>query len=192
MTKHKLTPRQTRFCEEYVKDLNASAAYRRSGYSATGHAAEANAARLLRNAEVAAAIAAAMVERSHRTEVSADRVIAELAKVAFADPRKLFDANGVLKPLDQIDDDTRAALVIEVTQGTDADGNPTFARKVKFADKLVALDKLARHLGLFVDKVKISGDAESPIMVMIQRINSQGSSIRPVIEGVVEEYGRAA
>jgi phage terminase small subunit len=74
----------------------------------------------------------------------------------------------------------------------DADGTPTFSRKVKFADKLVALDKLARHLGLLQDKIKLVGDPENPLMVLIQRINSRGSSIRPVIEGVVEEYERVA
>jgi Terminase small subunit len=125
-----------------------------------------------------------------RTEITADRVLQGLAAIAFADPRKLFSPDGRLKPLDEIDDDTRAALVIEATQGTDADGNPTFTRKVKFAEKLRALEMLGKHLGLFRDRLEIAGSAENPIQILIQKI--QGSSIRPVIEGVVEEYDRAA
>ena len=59
-------------------------------------------------------------------------------------------------------------------------------KKLKICEKLGALDKLARHLGMFNDKLKISGDAENPLLVLIQRINGHGSAIRPVIEGVVE------
>jgi phage terminase small subunit len=121
---------------------------------------------------------------------SAVRVLAELARIAFADPRKLFDANGGMRPMHEIDDDTRGAVVIEVTQGIDADGNPIFTRKVKFAEKLRALEMLGKHLGLFRDRLEIAGSAENPIQILIQKI--QGSSIRPVIEGVVEEYDRAA
>jgi phage terminase small subunit len=104
--------------------------------------------------------------------------------------RKLLNSDGSMKPFDELDDDTRAALVIEVTQGTDADGNPTFTRKVKFAEKLRALEMLGKYLGLFRDRLEIAGSAENPIQILIQKI--QGSSIRPVIEGVVEEYDRAA
>jgi len=186
----KLTPKQAAFIEEHAIDLNATQAAIRAGYSAK--TAKEQATRLLSNVHVAAAIKANRAERSIRTEITADRVLQGLAAIAFADPRKLFDANGGMRPMHELDDDTRAALVIETTQGTDADGNPTFTRKTKFADKLFALDRLARHLGLFQDKLKISGDANDPILVMIQRINSQGSSIHPVIEGVVEDYDRAA
>jgi hypothetical protein len=83
-------------------------------------------------------------------------------------------------------------MMIEITEGFDADGNPVQTRKAKFLDRHVSLDKLARHLGLLVEKVKVCGDAGNPLHLLIQRI--QGSSIRPVIEGVVEreEYDRAA
>jgi len=191
-TPGKLTPKQKRFIEEFLLDLNGTAAYKRAGYNAKGHGAEVNAAKLLSNTEVASAISAAQAKRSRRIEVTADRVIQELAAIAFADPRKLLTPDGGMRPMHELDTDTRAALIIEVTQMADADGTPTFSRKVKFADKLVALDKLARHLGLLQDKIKLVGDPENPLMVLIQRINSRGSSIRPVIEGVVEEYERVA
>jgi phage terminase small subunit len=190
MTTRKLTPKQALFVSEILVDGNASAAAKRAGYSAK--TADEQGHRLSRNAQVAAEIAKRQSKRLERNEVTAERVIAQLAAIAFADPRKLFDANGALKPIDQIDDDTRAALVIEVTQGTDADGNPTFSRKVKFAEKLRALEMLGKYLGLFRDRLEIAGSAENPIQILIQRINSHGSSIRPVVEGAVEEYDRAA
>ena len=184
----KLTPKQAAFVEEHAIDMNATQAAIRAGYSAK--TAGWIGPQLLAKTHIAEAIAKARVDRSIRTEVTADRVIQELARIAFADPRKLFTPEGTLKPLDQIDDDTRGALAIEVFQGTDADGNPTFSRKVKFADKLVALDKLARHLGMFNDKIKLVGDKDNPLLLLIQRI--QGSAIKPVHEGVVDEYDRAA
>lgn len=190
-TPGKLSPKQKRFIEEFLLDLNGTAAYKRAGYNAKGHGAEVNAAKLLSNTEVASAISAAQAKRSRRTEVNADRVIQELAAIAFADPRKLFNADGSTKPLHEVDDDTRGALVIEVNQGTDSEGNPTFTRRTKFACKLIALDRLARHLGLLNDKITVKGDAQDPIRLLIQSI--QGSAIKPVIEGRSEdEHERAA
>lgn len=174
----KLTLKQALFVSEMLVDGNASAAAKRAGYSE--RTAEKIGSENLRKPDIAEAIAKAQSKRLERNEVTAERVIAQLAAIAFLDVRKAFDAEGKLLPLHEIDDDTRAALVVEVSQGFDQDGNPVQTRKVKFADKLVALDKLARHLGLFQDKLKISGDPENPIKVLIDRI--QGSAIKPVIE----------
>ncbi len=184
----KLTPKQAAFAEEHAIDMNATRAAIRAGYSK--RTAKEQATRLLSNVHVAAAFAEGRAARSERTGITADRVQQGLAAIAFADPRKLFDASGGMRPMHELDDDTRAALVIEVTQGADADGNPTFTRKVKFAEKLRALEMLGKHLGLFRDRLEIAGSAENPIQILIQRI--QCSAIRPVIEGVVEEHDRAA
>jgi phage terminase small subunit len=51
-----LASRQLRFVHEYAVDWNATAAYKRAAYKATGHAAEVNASRLLKRAHVAAAV----------------------------------------------------------------------------------------------------------------------------------------
>ena len=84
-----LPPKQQRFVEEYAKDLNATQAYQRAGYAATGHAAESNAARLLRKAEVAAAVASQRAKVSERAEVDAAWVLRQWAAVAAADPNEL-------------------------------------------------------------------------------------------------------
>jgi phage terminase small subunit len=83
-----MTPRQRRFVEEYLVDLNATYAARRAGYSA--RSASTTGYRLLQRSAVAAAVAEAQEKRAARTRVSADRVVTELAKVAFGDPRRLL------------------------------------------------------------------------------------------------------
>ena len=83
-----LNDRQCRFVAEYLVDLNATQAAIRSGYSAA--TANQIGARLLANVKVAAAIAEAQAARSRRTEVTADRVVLELARVAFGDPRRVM------------------------------------------------------------------------------------------------------
>lgn len=73
-----LSAKQKRFVDEYLIDLNATAAYKRAGYKCTGHAAESAAEQLLRNIEVRGAIEAALAERAKRTEITVDRVVQEM------------------------------------------------------------------------------------------------------------------
>ncbi|MFT8242422.1 terminase small subunit [Roseomonas sp. BN140053] len=115
-----LTAKKRRFVEEYLADLNASAAAIRAGYSAAS--AKQIGSRLMQEADVAAALAEAMAERSRRTHVSADRVVRELASIAFADIRDTvtWGPGGiVIRDADDISDDAAAALVevSETTQG---------------------------------------------------------------------------
>ena len=165
----KLTEKQKRFADEYLIDLNATAAYKRAGYVATGHSAETNAARLLSNAEVSEYIAERMRDREQRTEITQDRVLQEYAKLAFLDPRRFYDENGSLIPVQKLPADVAAALAgMDITverTGEDADGKPVYAdvKKIKFADKKAALDSVARHLGMFNDKLQHSGPDGGPI-----------------------------
>lgn len=186
----KLTPRQARFVEEYLKDLNATAAYIRAGYRARGNSAEANAARLIRNDKVAAAIEVAMKERSTRNNIDADRVLKELARIGFVDVRKLFNSDGSLKRLDKLDDDVAASIAsIEVNEMRDGDGFVIgHTKKLRLWDKIASLTKLAQHLGLLDTKVTLKGDAQSPLQLLIQQI--QGNSLKPVREGVYGEDER--
>ena len=85
----KLYPRREAFAAEYLKDLNATRAAIRAGYSAK--TASSIGARLLADAGVARAVEAGMAARARRTEIDADRVVLELARIAFADPRDLME-----------------------------------------------------------------------------------------------------
>ncbi len=190
MTNPKLTARQVLFVSEFLASGNATQSAIKAGYSAK--TAKAIGTENLAKPAIAAAIAEAQAKRLERNDVTAERIIAQLVATAFHDPLCAFDPEGNLLPLDKIDPATRSAMVIEITEGFDQDGNPVQTRKTKFLDRHVSLDKLARNFGLLQDKLKLVNDPENPIMVLIQRINSHGSSIRPVIEGLVEEHDRPA
>jgi len=178
MTRANMTSRQLRFAEEYLVDLNATQAARRAGYSPK--TAVDIGRQLLRKAPVAARIQDAMAERSARTEITQDRVIKEVARLAFLDIRKAFNTDGTLKPLHEMDDDTAAALAgldaIELREDGAAIGT---LKKLKLSDKTAALTLLMRHMGMLNDKMRMQGDTENPLALLVRQI--QGSAI-PVVQ----------
>ncbi|WP_261537180.1 terminase small subunit [Burkholderia multivorans] len=159
----KLTVKQQRFVDEYLCDLNASAAARRAGYSEK--TANEQGARLLAKVSVQEAVRAAMTDRRERTHVTQDRVLRELARIAFFDIRRLYNADGTLKRPDQLDDEAAAVLagvdvVEQMTYNADGSGEltptPTLTKKAKVFDKTAALTLAMRHLGMLNDKLEIS------------------------------------
>ena len=89
MARAPLTPKQVAFVQEYLIDLCATQAAIRAGYSAK--TANVTGAKLLANAKVCAAVAAAQKARSERTQITADDVVRQLALLAFADPNELVE-----------------------------------------------------------------------------------------------------
>ncbi len=157
----KLTPKQRRFVDEYLIDLNATQAAIRAGYSPK--TANEQGARLLANVSIAEAIREARDKRQQRTEITQDRVLQEYARLAFCDPRRLFNADGSPKPIEELDDDTAAALAgLEVREEFEGKGQERtlagYTKKYKLANKLGALDSLAKHMGLFDAKEEDSED----------------------------------
>ncbi len=138
-----MTDKQKRFCEEYMIDLNATQAAIRAGYSPK--TANEQAARLLANASIQNRIAQLQAEQSRRTGVSADRVVRELARIAFANASDLIDPETASVKLDASRDDLAAVQSIKVKSF----GEDGLEHEVKLADKLKALDLLGRHLGMF-------------------------------------------
>ena len=141
-----LTPRQSLFVAEYLIDLNAKQAAIRAGY-AKGSAADRGWELLHRCPPVMARLKEAMAERAQRTQIDAERVLKELARLAFADMRNYLTEGPnktlVVRPLAQLSEDDRAALA-EVQ----AEGDAKTLRRIKLHDKRAALELLARHLGL--------------------------------------------
>jgi phage terminase small subunit len=157
-----LTARQQRFVDEYLVDLNATRAAMRAGYGEGG--ASSAGSRLLATPEVAAAVTDAKAERSARTMITADRVVTELARIAFSDIRKVVSWRGPdeadataeegartaakavatveVAASDALDDDAAAAIA-EISRGRDG------TLKVKLHDKRAALVQLGHHLGVF-------------------------------------------
>lgn len=155
-----LTPKEERFCQEYVTDLNGTQAATRAGYSE--RSAAVTASRLLIKANVVQKIQVLMDERSKRTAINADTILRELLRLATVDVTEAFDDMGQLKPISEIPEDVRRAIAgLEVHELFDGQGDQKsvigLAKKVKFWDKPKALELLAKHLKLLTDKVEHSG-----------------------------------
>jgi phage terminase small subunit len=174
-----LTPKQRAFVREYLIDLNATQAAIRAGYSeATAYS---QGQRLLKNVDVEKAIADAMKNRATRLDITADRVLQELAKIGFSDIRKAIrwrshlveeedNPEGgdiaVIKTIvtnqvelvgsDDLDDET-AAAISEISQ------NQGGGIKLKLHDKRGALVDIGKHLGMFKDRVEVTGADGGPI-----------------------------
>lgn len=164
----KLTPKQKMFVTEYLVDLNATKAAERAGYSAK--TAQVQGSRLLSNAMVSAAIAEKQGKRFEKLEITAERVLGELALLGFANMMDYITVgeNGAARvDLSKLTRDQAAAIneitVEEFTErtGEDGEGKPIFENvkrtKFKLSDKRGALVDLGRHLKLFTDKVEHSG-----------------------------------
>jgi len=168
-----VTPKQKRFIDEYLIDLNATQAAIRAGYSSK--TASVIGDENLRKPYIQAELSARMKDREKRTEITQDRVLNELAKIGFADIRKAVQwgdglsvqdpesgeiviSNGVsLIGSEQIDNDTAAAIseISQTAQGL----------KIKMHDKKGALVDIGRHLGMFKDKVELTGKDGGPVIV---------------------------
>lgn len=180
-----LRPRQRDFVREYLVDLNASAAARRAGYSEVS--ARMVGCENLTKPNIARAIAQAMAERAQRTEITADRVLQELARLAFFDPRKFFRRDGSLIPVTELDDDTaRAVAGIEATRKPvahsadgDEEADPAELVKIKLADKRASLELLGKHLGLFTDRLKVDATVTAKVIRVPRKEAPQDDDTTP-------------
>jgi phage terminase small subunit len=165
-----LNPKQQRFVQEYLVDTNATQAAIRAGYSP--RTADVQGPRLLGNVRVAAALARAQAERGQRVRLTADDVLAELAVLSSSDALNHY----VMTPEGHLDlapgappEASRAVAIVKrkVRTFTDKDGNSTTTFEVEFRlwDKNSALEKAGKHLGLYTDRVHVSGDGTFRIVV---------------------------
>ena len=148
-----MTEKQKIFADEYLIDLNATGAYRVAYPSVKkDETAAAAAARMLRNVKVAAYIQDRMQERQKRTEITQDRVLQELAAIAFAKATDYAEIkNECVRIKDTGDlDEQQVRAIAGIKEGK-------FGVEIKLNDKEKALELLGRHLGMFKDKVEVSG-----------------------------------
>ncbi|MEZ2659298.1 terminase small subunit [Aneurinibacillus aneurinilyticus] len=149
----KLTFKQQRFVDEYLIDLNATQAAIRAGFSVK--TAEQQGHQLLKKTSVSEAIAKAMAERSKRTSVSQDRIVQQLAKIAFSDLKDYVEWNGdsiTLKDSDEVD----GSVIQSITETMLPKGG--IKKEIKLNDKMKALELLGKHLGMFKDNVNINAN----------------------------------
>lgn len=150
-----MTEKQKLFADEYLIDLNATRAYRAAYPSVKkDETAAVAAARMLRNVKVAKYIHERMEERQKRTEVTQDRVLQELAYIAFAKITDYVEVqNGVvkIKNTDGLTEEQVRAIA-GIKEGKSG-------IEMKLNDKEKALELLGRHLGMWNDKLDIRAPA---------------------------------
>ena len=159
----KLTAKQQRFVDEYLIDLNATQAAIRAGYKKSEYT-DTNANKLLENTRIAEEIDKAMAERSKRTGINQDRVLLELAKMAFVNIDDVVDVKtGKVKESASRDDlACIQSIKYKMTEGV---SGISVEREVKIADKKANLELIGKHLGMFKDKVEMDVDMELNISI---------------------------
>jgi phage terminase small subunit len=169
-----LNPQQRKFADEYL--ANEGNAYRAYiavyGPKKSRAAADVAAAKLLRSAKIQAYLSKKRDELSNKTLITAERVLRELAKIAFLNPKSFFNSDGSPKQINEMDDDTAAAVAgLEVCELFEGSGEQKHAyglvKKIKIADKRAALVDLGKYLKLFTDRQEVSGPDGGPIEVAV-------------------------
>lgn len=152
-----LTDKQQRFVEEYLVDLNATQAAVRAGYSAK--TANEQGARLLANVSVKNAIRERQEVLKMKTEITQEWVVERYRRIVEGcDKRLFFNDDGSVKPPSQWSAEMGLAVAGFEVQELGDEGLAVSVSKLRFQDAKAALDSLARHLGMFKDKVEVSVD----------------------------------
>ncbi len=170
-----LTPKQQKFVDEYLVDLNATQAAIRAGYSEK--TARQMATENLSKPNIAKAIEERQKALQEKTGITQERVLAELKNLAFLDIRKLFNDDGSLKNIKDLDDDTAAAVAgLDVYTERGSGDTPAIGTtsKIKLVDKRGSLELLMRHMGMLNDKLNVGGQKDNPLVMLINQLNGTG------------------
>jgi phage terminase small subunit len=157
--KRELTAKQKKFCHEYLKDLNATNAYKRAGYKGKG--AEVSSCKLLKNPKVEAYLATHREKIQEKSAITIQKVLEELGAIGFCNVEDLFEIHDDRITL--IAEGERPARVrkaikkIKFTRrvdgrGEDADEIETV--EIELHDKQKALELIGKHLGMFSQKIE--------------------------------------
>jgi phage terminase small subunit len=171
-----LSARERKFVDAYLGAAGGNATKAAIAAGITAGSARFQGSRFLARPHVHAAIQARQAKAAEKADVTAERVVQELARIAFFDIREVFDERGHLKPVSQFSDDAAAAIgAIELQRehtrtvlGADSKANAIVVSdvmtervlKIRANDKNSALVSLCRRFGLFQDRVKLSFDIE--------------------------------
>lgn len=175
-----MSPKEKRFCEEYIIDLNGTQAYQRAGYKVKNdNVASVLAVKLLGKVNIQEYVKQLNDKRSKKTEITAERVLIELGKIGFSDIKDYlsFNENGVkFKDSEEVDGTVINEVSSMKTTTTNGSGeNATTTERVQFklklCDKLNALDKIGNHLTMW--KSNNNGLSDNEIEKLRQLANTQ-------------------
>lgn len=162
---------QERFCQEYIIDLNATQAAIRSGYCE--RSAREQGCRLLTKSNIQTEIQRLKVGRSERTDIKADAVVCELAKLAFSNIEDYLtvneDGETRLKNFEDIERNVLAAIEsikISTTKNKD-DSREYKTTQFKLCSKLNALEQLGKHLGIYQKDNEQKGQTIFDILAIV-------------------------
>lgn len=158
----KLSQKQELFVREYLIDLNATQAAIRAGYSKK--TADRIGPQLIGKTCVAQAIQAQMDKRAAKIEITAEKVLQEIAKLAFSNLQDFYNVDGTLKEIPTLPRDVAACLLSNKINLTEA----AAIQEIKLHDKKGSLELLGRHLKLFTDKTEMTGANGGPVKVSIE------------------------
>ena len=170
-----LTPLQERFCQEYIKDLNATQAAGRAGSKA--EKLDQAGYEFLRNPEVQAEIARLKAERSKRTQIDADWLLKRLAAEAEADVADLYDENGNLLPVKDWPSIWRKGLVqgidIEVLQNAEGEGG-AIVKKLRVSDRVKRLELIGKHISVQAFQENVNHKGLDALAERLERAAKRG------------------
>jgi len=168
-----VTPKQQRFVSEYLANgLNATRAAISAGYSEK--TAKSQGARLLTNVDIASAVGLKTEKALVKADLSVEKTLDFVARMAFFDVKDLFEDDGSLKLIKDMSPEARTVIAgLEVTELFDGEtGEQKHAigllKKIKLSDRRGALDMLMRYHALYHDKLAHTGpDGEGPVEAAI-------------------------
>lgn len=170
----KLSAKQARFVEEYLKDLNATQAAIRAGYSP--RSAKQHADAMLSRPHIQAAVTQAQAARSKRTEVDQDYVLARLVEIDQMDVLDIMDDQMRMKPVSEWPRIWRSYLsgfdLAEMFESQDGERALVgILKKIRWPDKVRNLELLGRHLGMFKDRIEHTGKNGGPIKTQSEDVD---------------------
>ena len=145
-------------CYTGVSKFNAADAYGRAGFKAVGNSKRSNSSRLLTKDRVAAAIAERLGKRLQTLQMDGDEALEGISRIGRADIRKVLDAEGNIRPIDSLDDETADAIqsIKVVERRVQAPGGKgtevEYTKEFRFYDKLRARELMAKAAGKLVER----------------------------------------
>lgn len=174
-----LSAKREAFVRAYVAYGNATQAAIAAGYSEK--TAKQQGSRLLTDVDIQAAIEDQRAPIMNHYEVTAERVIAELSKIAFSSMGDLMEVDADGNPqlrLDGLTDQQKAAIAEFQTDSLSrGEGTSIIKVKVKMHDKLSALEKLGRQLGMFGGKAEDDRNNAEAAALREMLMRAQGTAL---------------